>query len=189
MEIEDAELREERAREIFCPAWAKPRTQLDVVFGPQDRYFSEEKRERLVSEPFALTDAFDHMGVRLSGPRLEPDAALDMPSEPAAFGSIQVAGDGVPTTPAFADHQTTGGYPKIATVVSDQVGGRVRHRSRSQFSFRRVEPEAAVQELRARREQVAGLPCEGLRAKPTTLLHRLMSVNLIDGVTGGAAEA
>ena len=88
LEIEDAELREERAREIFCPAWAKPRTQLDVVFGPQDRCFSEEKRERLVSEPFALTDAFDRMGVRLSGPKLEPDAALDMPSEPAAFGSI-----------------------------------------------------------------------------------------------------
>jgi biotin-dependent carboxylase-like uncharacterized protein len=187
LEIEDAELREERAREILCPAWAKPRAQLDVVFGPQDRYFSEEKRERLVSEPFALTDAFDRMGVRLSGPRLEPDAALDMPSEPTALGSIQVSGDGVPTV-LLADHQTTGGYPKIATILSDQVGGLVQHRSRSQISFRRVEPEAAVQELRARREQVAVF-LASLRAKPTTLLHRLMSVNLIDGVTGGAAEA
>jgi allophanate hydrolase len=186
LEIEDAELREERAREIFCPAWARPRSQVDVVFGPQDRYFSEEKRERLVSEPFELTDAFDRMGVRLSGPRLEPDAALDMPSEPAAFGSIQISGDGVPTV-LLADHQTTGGYPKIATVVSDQVGGLIQHRSRSQISFRRVEPEAAVQELRARREQVAVF-LASLRAKPTTLLHRLMSVNLIDGVTSGAAE-
>ena len=156
------------------------------MFGPQDRYFSEEKRERLVSEPFALTDAFDRMGVRLSRPRLA-DAALDMPSEPAAIGSIQVSGDGVPTV-LLADHQTTGGYPKIATVVSDQVGGLVQHRSRSQISFRRVEPEAAVQELRAHRQQVAVF-LASLRAKPTTLLHRLMSVNLIDGVTGGAAEA
>jgi len=184
LEIEDAELREERAREIVCPAWAKPRTQVDVVFGPQDRYFSEEKRERLASEPFALTDAFDRMGVRLSGPRLEPDAALDMPSEPAVCGSIQISGDGVPTV-LLADHQTTGGYPKIATVVSDQVGGLVQHRSRSQISFRRVEPEAAVQELRARREQMTVF-LASLRAKPTTLLHRLMSVNLIDGVTGAS---
>jgi hypothetical protein len=79
-------------------------------------------------------------------------------------------------------------YPKIATVVSDQVGGLVQHRSRSQISFRRVEPEAAIRELRARREPVAVF-LASLRAKPTTLLHRLMSVNLIDGVTGGPAEA
>jgi biotin-dependent carboxylase-like uncharacterized protein len=187
LEIENAELREERAGEIFCPEWAKPRTQVDVVFGPQDRYFSEEKRERLVSEPFALTDAFDRMGVRLLGPNLKPDATLDMPSEPVAFGSIQVSGDGVPTV-LLADHQTTGGYPKIATVVSDQLGGLVQHRSRSQISFRQVEPEAAVHELRARREQVAVF-LASLRAKPTTLLHRLMSINLIDGVMSGAAEA
>jgi allophanate hydrolase len=157
------------------------------VFGPQDRYFSKEKHELLVSESFALTDAFDRMGVRLSGPRLEPDAVLDMPSEPIAFGSIQVSGDGIPTV-LLADHQTTGGYPKIATVVSDQIGGLVQHRSRSQISFRRVQPEAAIQELRARREQVAVF-LASLRAKPTTLLHRLMSVNLIDGMTSGTVEA
>ena len=185
--IEDAKLNEERVREIDCPAWIRPRTQFDVVFGPQDRYFSEKKCELLVSESFALTDAFDRMGVRLSGPRLEPDATLDMPSQPIAFGSIQVSGDGVPTV-LLADHQTTGGYPKIATVVSDQVGGLVQHRSRSLISFRRVEPEAAIQELRERREHVATF-LASLRAKPTTLLHRLMSVNLIDGVTSGAPEA
>lgn len=187
LEVEEAELREERAREIDCPPWARPRTQLDVVLGPQDRYFSREKQECLVSEVFTLTDAFDRMGVRLSGPSLEPDATLDMPSEPIAFGSIQVSGDGVPTV-LLADHQTTGGYPKIATVVSDQVGGLVQHRSGSQISFRRVEPQAAIEELRARREHVATF-LASLRAKPMTLLHRLMSVNLIDGVTSGAPEA
>src|SRR6516162_6870366 len=43
--IEDAKLNEERVREIDCPAWIRPRTQFDVVFGPQDRYFSEKKCE------------------------------------------------------------------------------------------------------------------------------------------------
>jgi allophanate hydrolase len=187
LEIEDAELREERAGEIDCPTWARPRTQLDIVLGPQERYFSPETQERLVSEAFTLTDAFDRMGVRLSGPMLEPAATLDMPSEPTAFGSIQVSGDGVPTV-LLADHQTTGGYPKIATVVSVQIGGLVQHRTRSQISFRRVEPQAAIQDLRARREHLATF-LASLRAEPTTLLHRLMSVNLIDGVTSGAPEA
>ena len=185
LEIEDAELREERAREVPCPAWARPRAQLDVVFGPQDRYFSKETRERLVSQPFALTEGFDRMGVRLSGPSLAPDAALDMPSEPIAYGSIQVSGDGAPTV-LLADHQTTGGYPKIATVVSDQIAGLVQHRSRSQISFRSVAPEAAVQEFRMRRQPVEAF-LASLRARPTTLLERLMSSNLIDGVTSGAA--
>ena len=185
LEIEDAELREERVREVPCPAWARPRSQLDVVFGPQDRYFSKEAREHLVSQPFALTEGFDRMGVRLSGPSLAPDAALDMPSEPIAYGSIQVSGDGAPTV-LLADHQTTGGYPKIATVVSDQITGLVQHRSRSQISFRSVAPEAAVQEFRMRRQHVEAF-LTSLRANPTTFLERLMSSNLIDGVTSGAA--
>jgi biotin-dependent carboxylase-like uncharacterized protein len=187
LEIEDAELREERAQEISCPAWARPRAQLDVVFGPQDRFFSRETRERLISQPFTLTEGFDRMGVRLSGPSLTPDAMLDMPSEPIAYGSIQVSGDGVPTV-LLADHQTTGGYPKIATVVSDQIAGLVQHRSRSQISFRSVAPEAAVRELRIRRQHVETF-LASLRAKPTKLLDRLMSSNLIDGVTSGESES
>jgi allophanate hydrolase len=157
------------------------------VFGPQDRYFSKETRERLVSQPFALTERFDRMGVQLSGPSLTPDGVLDMPSEPIVSGSIQVSGDGAPTV-LLADHQTTGGYPKIATVVSDQIAGLVQHRSRSQISFRSVAPKAAVQELRVRRQQVEAF-LASLRANPTTLLERLMSSNLIDGVTSGAAES
>jgi biotin-dependent carboxylase-like uncharacterized protein len=187
LEIEDAELREERVREVPCPAWARPRAQLDVVFGPQDRYFSKETRERLVSQPFALTEGFDRMGVRLSGPSLTPDAALNMPSEPTAYGSVQVSGDGAPTV-LLADHQTTGGYPKIATVVSDHIAGLVQHRSRSQISFRSVEPQSAVQEFRMRRQHVEAF-LTSLRANPTTFLERLMSSNLIDGVTSGAAES
>jgi allophanate hydrolase subunit 2 len=127
------------------------------------------------------------MGVRLSGPPLTPDAALDMPSEPTTYGSIQVSGDGAPTV-LLADHQTTGGYPKIATVVSDQIAGLVQHRSRSQISFRSVAPEAAVQEFRMRRQPVEAF-LASLRAKPTTLLERLMSSNLVDGVTSGAVES
>ena len=106
-----------------------------------------------------------------------------------------------PLLPAMKAH----GMPWLVRHLAGEIsladaaeGGKrdTRHYAKRQFTwFRhqladwpRVEPEAAVQELRARREQVAVF-LASLRAKPTTLLHRLMSVNLIDGVTGGAAEA
>ena len=110
-------------------------------------------------------------------------AAISLVVMPEYYGEFEVH-----ATVLLADHQTTGGYPKIATVVSDQVGSLVQHRSGSQISFRRFEPQAAIQELRARREHLATF-LASLRAKPMTLLHRLMSVNLIDGVTSGAPEA
>lgn len=61
----------------------------------------------MLSQPFALTDAYDWMGVRLAGSSLRPIGKLNMPSEPIVHGSIRVAGDGVPTI-LLADHQTAG---------------------------------------------------------------------------------
>jgi Carboxyltransferase domain, subdomain A and B len=104
-------------------------------------------------DPAGLLGQLDISGLRWPAPSLTPDAVLDMPSEPIAYGSIQVSGDGAPTV-LLADHQTTGGYPKIATVVSDQISDLVQHRSRSQTSSRSVAPEAAVQEFRMRRQLV-----------------------------------
>ena len=89
------------------------------------------------------------MGVRLSGPSLKPASKLDMPSEPIARGSIQVAGDGVATV-LLSDHQTTGGYPKIATVVSDQLDGFAQLRPRQTVRFSAASPEAAIAAVRTR---------------------------------------
>jgi allophanate hydrolase len=149
IEIDDADLREPRIGEIPCPVSARPRPMVKVVLGPQDRFFAPESIETLLSQPFTLTDSYDRMGVRLAGPSLRPAATLDMPSEPILRGSIQVAGDGVPTV-LLADHQTTGGYPKIATVVSHHLDGFVQLRSRAQVAFAAITPQAAVEAARTR---------------------------------------
>lgn len=128
---------------IPCPVTARPRPEVAVVFGPQDRFFSQEAREALVAAPFRLTDAFDRMGVRLRGPALAPEGALSIPSEPILRGAIQVAGDGVPAV-LMADHQTTGGYPKIATVVSAHLDGFAQLRPHDAVRFRAVTPARAV---------------------------------------------
>jgi biotin-dependent carboxylase-like uncharacterized protein len=184
LEVEDAEIREEREGEIPCPVSSRPRTEIKVVLGPQERFFKKEAIDLLLSRPFALTDAYDRMGVRLAGPSLRLNAALDMPSEAISRGSIQVSGDGVATV-LLSDHQTTGGYPKIATVVSSQLDGLAQQRSRSQIMFASIAPAAAIENERTRHYfQQAFLA--NLRAKPMTIAQRLMAANLIDGVVSGA---
>jgi allophanate hydrolase len=131
------------------PVSARPRQDVRVVLGPQDRFFDAESIATLLSYPFALTDAYDRMGVRLSGPALTPHGPLDMPSEAIMRGSVQVNGDGVATV-LLADHQTTGGYPKIATLLADDLDGFVQLRSRDRVMFRAVSPQAAIAATRTR---------------------------------------
>jgi allophanate hydrolase len=146
---------------IPFPVTARPRSFARVVLGPQERFFSRSAIDDLLSKPFSLTAAYDRMGVRLNGPAITPDRPLDMPSEPILRGSIQVAGDGVATV-LLADHQTTGGYPKIATIIADDVDGFTQLRSRESIGFRRISPEDAVAVARTCRAGEVGF-LEALR--------------------------
>ena len=147
--IRDPQVLPERERAIPCPVWARPRPVVHAVAGPQDRFFSVESLEDLGSMPFHLTNAYDRMGVRLRGPALTPQGALSIPSEPILRGSVQVAGDGLATV-MLADHGTTGGYPKIATVVSDDLDGFVQLRPGDAVRFKLISPADAVALARAR---------------------------------------
>ena len=149
IEIEHVETRPDRIARLICPVSARPRHSIRVVLGPQSQFFGSDTRQTLLSQPFTLTDAYDRMGVRLSGPALRIDANLDMPSQPIVRGSIQVAGDGVATV-LLADHQTTGGYPKIATILSDDLDGFVQLRSRDQVCFKTIDAKSAVAATRTR---------------------------------------
>lgn len=133
LRVSAPELRPERA--LPCPASLRPRHRLHVVGGPQERCFAPEALAAFRAGPWVVTPQGDRMGVRLQGPRLALADALSIPSEPILRGSVQVAGDGVPVL-LMADHQTTGGYPKIATVLDDDLDG-----------FAQLRPGDAVQFL------------------------------------------
>jgi allophanate hydrolase len=154
LRIEGAEAHPGWHRALPCPVSARPRPLLHAVAGPQDRFFPPEALLALQHEPFTLTAAYDRMGVRLSGPALRPQGALAIPSEPILRGSVQVAGDGVPAV-LLADHQTTGGYPKIATVISDDLDGFAQCRPGQVLRFRLVSPEQAVSIARQRAQSFA----------------------------------
>jgi len=128
---------------IVCPVRARPRHLLRCVAGPQERFFDQDTRAVFASSRFEVTDALDRMGLRLRGPSLVPQGALSIPSEPILRGSVQVSGDGVATV-LLADHQTTGGYPKIATVLADDLDGFVQCRPRDAVAFRVIPADEAV---------------------------------------------
>jgi allophanate hydrolase len=140
---------------IRCPVWARPRAALRVVMGPQERFFPADLRAAFLTGLFRVTDAGDRMGVRLRGPALPPGGALGIPSEPIVRGAVQVSGDGVATV-LMADHQTTGGYPKIACVIGADLDGFAQLRPRDAVVFRSVTPEAAVGAARVRAAAQAG---------------------------------
>jgi biotin-dependent carboxylase-like uncharacterized protein len=149
--VENANVISRREGVIPYPPSQEQRSYVRVVLGPQDRFFTPAALGDFQSQRFTLTNAYDRMGVRLSGPLLTVNAELTMPSEAVVRGSIQVAGDGVATV-LLADHQTTGGYPKIATVLSDDLDGFAQLRSGASVKFRAVTPQFAIEATRERQK-------------------------------------
>ena len=165
---------------LDIPPFVIPIPEIHVVLGPQQRHFTVESVSVFSTEIFHLSSAFDRMGVRLEGPMLNLDDALSIPSEPVLRGSVQVSGEGVPTV-LLADHQTTGGYPKIATLVSSALDRFTQHRAGDSVNFVPVSAETAI--LMAREHAEAQLTYLDYLANPRgSLEYRLMHENLIDGV-------
>ena len=95
-----------------------PPPRFRAIAGPQSNYFSEEEIASFFESEFIVSEGSDRMGMRINGRRLVHSRSLDFTSDGIAPGSIQVPGSGQPIV-LLVDRQTTGGYPKIATVVSD----------------------------------------------------------------------
>jgi biotin-dependent carboxylase-like uncharacterized protein len=93
---------------------------LRVMRGPQDDMFTGAALDLFFSARYTITTASNRMGYRLDGPALAHAAAADILSDATPLGSIQVPKSGQPIV-LMADRQTTGGYPKIATVISADI--------------------------------------------------------------------
>jgi biotin-dependent carboxylase-like uncharacterized protein len=107
-----------------------------VTPGPQIDYFPEEARLLFGSSTYAVTEESNRMGLRLRGPALAHASTAEMVTEGVSLGAIQVPQNGEPII-LFVEHQTTGGYPKIANVVSADMHlvGQLRPRNQVRFEF------------------------------------------------------
>jgi antagonist of KipI len=101
-----------RSLESYCSEQS-----LRVIIGPQEEAFSSGGLGAFLSSTYRVSPRSDRMGLRLEGPPIDRIRPADIVPEGLAAGSIQVPADGQPIILA-ADRPVTGGYTKIATVVS-----------------------------------------------------------------------
>ena len=104
------------------------------MLGPQADRFTAEGIAALLGGAYEMLPQSDRMGARLTGPRIAHARGHDIISDGIALGSIQVPGDGQPIV-LLVDRQSTGGYTKIATVCSFDIGriGQVKPGQRVRF--------------------------------------------------------
>ena len=82
------------------------------------------------------------MGIRLEGPELKGISGNDIISDGIVFGSVQIPNSGKPII-LMADHQTTGGYAKIATVASSDLPKLAQAKPGNKIRFSRITVEEA----------------------------------------------
>lgn len=112
-----------------------------AIAGPHSDRFAPAGLERVFGSAFTVLAESDRMGVRLGGVRIEP-AETELLSAGIVAGAIQVPRGGAPIV-LLADHQTTGGYPIIATVIGPDLGIVAQAGPGETLRFDRVTPEGA----------------------------------------------
>ncbi|MEO8191454.1 MAG: 5-oxoprolinase/urea amidolyase family protein [Acidobacteriota bacterium] len=108
-----------------------------IVLGPQEDWFADEGVAALLNSPFRVSSTSDRRGIRLEGPRLAFRGESEIPPEGTALGAIQVPGDGQPIV-LGPDRPVTGGYLKIATVITADFRLVAQTRPGTSLRFRAV---------------------------------------------------
>ena len=116
--------------------------QLAVILGPQDNYFSFEALEIFLNSEYTITSQSDRQGYRLNGPQISHLKGFNIITEPVWPGAIQVPGDGLPII-LLADAQTTGGCPKIASVISVDMDKLGQAKPGDKITFKRISLDTA----------------------------------------------
>ena len=157
-----------------------------VIAGPQDDYFSPAGLQTFFGTPFTVSQAVNRMGMRLEGAPVEHAKGYNIASDGIVRGAIQVPGTGLPII-LLADCQTTGGYPKIATVISADMPKLGRLMPGAGMRFEQVSVEEAEEIARAHQQQMTAMigAIEAFSGDARQLEHLLMTENLISGVTAG----
>jgi biotin-dependent carboxylase-like uncharacterized protein len=130
------------------PLFALPegRARIRVLAGPQQDYFAPDALDALQSAPYTISNTSDRMGFRLDGPVLTHARGADIISDATPLGVLQVPASGLPIL-LMADRQTTGGYPKIATVITADISVAGQLAPGDAISFSVCSPREALAAL------------------------------------------
>lgn len=158
---------------------------LRVVLGPQQGYATATGLANFLASDFTVTNEVDRMACRLAGPQIALAGGFNIVSDGIVPGSVQIPGSGLPIV-MLADRQTTGGYPKIATVITPDLRLLVQKRPGEPVRFAAITIEDAEAAARRHATDLAGLP-RGVTETAACQLDScaLLSINL----AGSAASA
>jgi antagonist of KipI len=129
---------------------------LRVVLGPQDDAFTQRGIDTLLSSTYTVSSQSDRIGYRLQGPAIEHASSPDIVSDGTPNGAIQVAGDGMPIV-LLVDRGTTGGYTKIATVITADLSFLAQAAAGDLVTFTPVTVDEAHSLLREQEKQLRQL--------------------------------
>lgn len=155
-----------------------------VVLGPQDDEFAEGK-ELFLNSDWKISATSDRMGYRLEGPVIKHLHGHNIVSDGTVNGSIQVPGNGQPIV-LMPDRGTSGGYPKIATVISADLGRFGQTQPGMPFRFKAITMVEAQAAYRAYAELLQSLPS---RVHDSNILMLDIKALLNANVAGTAIDA
>jgi biotin-dependent carboxylase-like uncharacterized protein len=160
---------------------------LRAVPGPQTGLFAKGDIARFADGSFRRDTRGNRMGVRLlpDGVPFATGAGLSILSDAVVPGDIQVTGDGTPFV-LLSECQTTGGYPRIGTVIRADLPRIAQAVAGSVLSFVLLTPEEGAAADAAERRRIAALPGTLRRLiRDPAAIRDLLGYQLIDGVTAG----
>ena len=131
-----------------------PRKILRVTSGPQSDWFPESSQRLFYTNSYRVTEDSNRMGLRLESVAIPPHNHGSMITEGVALGAVQVPDGGQPII-LFVEQQTTGGYPKIANVISADLPSIGQIRPRDEIRFEQVNFETARVLLKEQEEILA----------------------------------
>lgn len=137
----------------------------------------------LSRSPYQISNNSDRLGLRLAGTALVHSKGFNIASDGIVTGAIQVPGNGLPII-LFNDHQITGGYPKIATIISANLPKLGRILPGEEIFFQAVSI-AAAEDIRIKHEDnlhqmIAGLQPYTTREEAMSI--KLNAINLVEGL-------
>ncbi len=140
----------------FVPDYS-PETALRIIFGPQDHHFEPKTRSLFAQSAYTVSEQSDRTGIRLKGPAVKAKEGLDTSiiSEGIVPGAVQVPGDNQPII--LLAETVTGGYRKIATVISADLHLLGQLRPENRVGFVPVSPESARKALKDMEKIIRGI--------------------------------
>ncbi len=122
---------------------------LRVILGPQEDQFTRKGIADFFGNTYTVTGDSDRMGYRLEGKEIEHESSADIISDGIVKGAVQIPGHGNPII-MLSDCQTTGGYTKIAHVISSDLWKIAQLKSGDRIQFKAVDIDEAHEVLNER---------------------------------------